>query len=92
MRNCDLLCVGAGLTLLLGLIPSVASAQTFESIGVRAQGLGGAYVAVADDATSSWWNPAGQVTGAYFSAVVEKGRTTEPVTDRKSTRLNSSHT
>ena len=65
-------------SLALGLLPALAGAQTFESIGVRAQGLGGAFVAVADDATASWWNPAGQATGAYLSAVLEKGRTTEP--------------
>ena len=63
----------------LGLaVPMLASAQTFESVGVRAQGLGGAFVAIADDATASWWNPAGLASGAYFSAVVERGQLTEP--------------
>src|SRR5689334_2120727 len=42
-----------------------ARAQLFEAVGTRAQGLGGAFVAVADDATASWWNPAGLATGAY---------------------------
>lgn len=55
-----------------------ARAQTFESVGVRAQGMAGAFVAVADDATASWWNPAGIATGRYLSAVIEKGQTTEP--------------
>jgi hypothetical protein len=40
--------------------------------------MSGAFVAVADDATASWWNPAGLATGAYLSATVERGRTTEP--------------
>ncbi len=40
----------------------------------RAQGMGGAFVGVADDATASWWNPAGLATGAYFNVVIEKGQ------------------
>ena len=39
--------------------PAVALAQTFESIGIRAQGMGGAFVAVADDASALYWNAAG---------------------------------
>jgi hypothetical protein len=50
----------------------------YEAVGTRAQGLGGAFVAVADDATATWWNPAGLATGAYFNAIIERGRTTEP--------------
>jgi hypothetical protein len=77
MRICDVSYAGAIFALLLA-VSSQASAQTFESVGVRAQGLGGAFVAVADDATASWWNPAGLATGAYLSAVIEHGQTTEP--------------
>ena len=55
-----------------------ANAQIYEIVGIRAQGMGGAFVAVADDATATWWNPAGLATGAYFSSVIERGRTTEP--------------
>jgi len=55
-----------------------AGAQMYEIVGTRAQGMGGAFVAVADDATATWWNPAGLATGAYFSSVIERGRTTEP--------------
>src|SRR5689334_18656696 len=77
MRICNVLCAGA-IGALLCSVPTLASAQPFESIGVRAQGLAGAFVAVADDATASWWNPAGLATGAYLSAVVERGQTTEP--------------
>jgi hypothetical protein len=77
MRICKLLCaVSTGLAV-LGTC-SGSEAQTFENVGVRAQGMGGAFVAVADDATASWWNPAGLATGAYLSAVVERGRLTEP--------------
>lgn len=60
------------------LCPAPASAQLFEAVGTRAQGMGGAFVAVADDATANWWNPAGLATGAYFNVVLERGRTTEP--------------
>jgi hypothetical protein len=77
MRKCAFLCA----TTLVALVVSgvrPASAQTFESVGVRAQGMSGAFVAVADDATASWWNPAGLATGSYLSAVVEHGRITEP--------------
>jgi hypothetical protein len=54
------------------VVSSPAAAQTFEDVGVRAQGLAGAYVAIADDATASWWNPAGLATGAYVSSVLER--------------------
>jgi len=68
------------LALLAGASP--AAAQSFESVGIRAQGMGGAFVAVADDATATWWNPAGLASGAYFNAVLERDRVQEPSTDR----------
>jgi hypothetical protein len=40
-----------------------AAAQVVESVGVRALGMGGAFVAVADDGTATYWNPAGLATG-----------------------------
>ena len=55
-----------------------ARAQSSDVIGIRAQGMAGAFTAVADDATASWWNPAGIATGAYFSSVVESSRTHQP--------------
>jgi hypothetical protein len=33
--------------------------------------MAGAFTAVADDATSTWWNPAGLAGGAYFNAIIE---------------------
>src|SRR5258708_3800063 len=57
--------------------PLIVEAQSSDAIGVRAQGMGGAFTAVADDATATWWNPAGLGTGAYLSADIEYGRTTE---------------
>jgi hypothetical protein len=51
--------------ILLGGLSTAARAQpTFESAGERALGMGGAFVAVADDASSAHWNPAGLATGA----------------------------
>jgi hypothetical protein len=49
---------------LLLLWPAAASAQQIiESTGSRALGMGGAFVAVADDATAVYWNPAGLASG-----------------------------
>jgi hypothetical protein len=61
---------------------SRASAQPTDVVGVRASGMGGAFTAVADDATASWWNPAGMAGGAYFNALLEAGTHREPPTDR----------
>ena len=57
------------------------AAQSTDTIGVRAQGMGGAFTAVADDATASWWNPAGMAGGAYFNALLEYARHQEPPSD-----------
>jgi hypothetical protein len=57
--------------LFLLLIPAAATAQPFETIGVRALGMGGAFVGVADDASAIWWNPAGLATGGLFSMAVD---------------------
>jgi hypothetical protein len=61
------------LTAVLTAAPCAARAQTADSIGIRAQGMAGAFTAVADDATATWWNPAGLATGAFFNAVLEAG-------------------
>lgn len=38
--------------------PSVTSAREWNIVGPRALGMGGAHVAVANDATAAYWNPA----------------------------------
>jgi hypothetical protein len=50
---------------LLVTVAHPASAQIVESVGNRALGMGGAFVAVAADSTATWWNPAGLATGPF---------------------------
>src|SRR4051794_32845322 len=57
-------------------------AQPTDVVGVRAQGMAGAFTAVADDAPASWWNPAGMAGGAYFNALIDSGSHREPSSDR----------
>ena len=60
--------------LLVIALPAAAPAQPFEVIGTRAQGMGGAFVGVADDASAVYWNPAGLAAGAYFSLMLDGTR------------------
>jgi len=62
--------------------PLPALAQSNEGVGVRAQGMAGAFTAVADDASATWWNPAGLAGGAYLNAIIEYGSQEQPRTDR----------
>lgn len=47
----------------LAILPAAAENYTGDfltnGVGARALGLGGAYVSIADDATATYWNPAG---------------------------------
>ena len=45
-----------------------------SQVGTRASGMAGAFVAVADDATAVYWNPAGVATGSIVSVVLDAGR------------------
>jgi len=68
--------------------PRVAEAQAFEAVGTRALGMGGAFVAVADDATASYWNPAGLIN-VFFSALVDVQRVDARVGSDASGRTTS---
>jgi hypothetical protein len=62
--------LSVSIALLLGC-ESLAAAQTFEVVGTRAAGMGGAFVAVADDASAVYWNPGGLALGNMFTLVVD---------------------
>ena len=68
----------------LVLPPLTASAQPSDAVGIRAQGMAGAFTAVADDATATWWNPAGLAAGSYFNIIIESGERWQPA-DRDAT-------
>ena len=53
-------------TVLLAVGSTPVAAQPFEVAGHRALGMGGAFVAVANDSTATWWNPAGLATGPFL--------------------------
>lgn len=61
----------AVLALVAVALPATASAQGFELVGTRARGMGSAFVAVADDAAATWWNPAGLPSSLIMDGVLE---------------------
>ena len=62
---------------LVFLLAGAAHAQPFETLGTRALGMGGAFVAVADDASAAYWNPAGLVTGHFLSLLTDRSKSTQ---------------
>ena len=52
---------------------SPAFSQSFDLVGTRALGMGGAFVAVADDASAAWWNPAGLPNSLIVDGIAEAG-------------------
>ena len=81
----------AAAALMAGLLtlPVLAGAQSLDTVGTRAQGMGGAFTGVADDASAVYWNPAGLAGGAYFSLVVD-GNLARAVPDRLPTASSRS--
>ena len=67
-RACALALAGA----LVLLSSSNLRAQPFEGAGTRANGMAGAFVAVADDASAVYWNPGALASGAFFSLVMDR--------------------
>ena len=51
------------------------AAQTVETVGSRALGMGGAFVAVANDSSASWWNPAGLAAGPFLDMAIARTAT-----------------
>src|SRR6187455_2389240 len=66
VRSSSALSLAAVLLVISVITGSTASAQTIEEVGARAQGMGGAFVAVANDSTATWWNPAGLAGGPFL--------------------------
>jgi hypothetical protein len=52
-----------------------AFGQIVESVGERAMGMGGAFVAVATDSSSTWWNPAAPAAGPFVDVVLSRAVT-----------------
>ena len=59
--------------LILAGSAGTSSAQIVESVGSRALGMGGAFVAVASDSSATWWNPAGLAAGPFVEVAVDGG-------------------
>jgi len=83
-------------TVLLCLLAAIpAGAQAIETVGERALGMGGAFVAVADDSSATWWNPAGQAAGPFLDLSATWARTDwrlggEPVAQGRVTGMSLS--
>jgi hypothetical protein len=54
---------------------TVARAQVVETVGSRALGMGGAFVAVASDSSATWWNPAGLAAGPFVDIALARAVT-----------------
>lgn len=50
-------------------------AQTVETVGARALGMGGAFVAVGNDSSATWWNPAALAAGPFLDVALARTAT-----------------
>ena len=71
----SLLCCAVFLAILAGSAAAPASAQTVEAVGSRALGMAGAVVAVANDSSATWWNPAGPAAGPFVDVAIARSIT-----------------
>ena len=55
-------------------LTTARAAHAQADVGARGAGMAGAFVAVADDASAVYWNPAGVATGSLVSVVLDAGR------------------
>lgn len=58
---------------LVAMVVFGSRAHAQESPGTRAAGMGGAFVAVADDASAVYWNPAGLASGPVLNLQFDLG-------------------
>lgn len=58
----------------ISALVTVELAEAQAPVGTRASGMAGAFVAVADDATAVYWNPAGIASGSFVSLAIDVGR------------------
>lgn len=70
LEHCLLIC-----TLLLVTNVTAVDAQAVETVGSRALGMGGAFVAVASDSSATWWNPAGLAAGGFLDVAIGRAIT-----------------
>src|SRR5688500_20291707 len=63
------------MVLLCLLVAIPAHSQVVETIGSRALGMGGAFVAVASDSSATWWNPAGIAAGPFVDIALARSIT-----------------
>lgn len=66
MRACCLLA--------LAMAARPAAGQALDTVGTRAAGMAGAFVAVASDSSAVWWNPAALPTGPFADISFGRGR------------------
>jgi len=54
----------------LCLLSMNAGAQTLDTVGIRAAGMAGAFVAVASDSSAIWWNPGALPAGPFVDVSI----------------------
>jgi len=71
------------------LFTTPAAAQAVETVGIRALGMGGAFVAVANDSSATWWNPAALAAGPFLDISLSRA-VTETTGDLPANRAKAS--
>lgn len=70
LKHCLVFC-----TFLLVTSVTPAGSQVVETVGSRALGMGGAFVAVATDSSATWWNPGALAAGPFLDLAVGRAVT-----------------
>jgi hypothetical protein len=60
------------LFLVVGMGQTPSLAQSIETVGTRALGMGGAFVSVANDSSATWWNPAALAAGPFLDVAIAR--------------------